>query len=247
MAATATTLKTGLEITAARRAVIKGFPHRWQSRPAATQTAVRSYSSACRTNPDVSRIARWNDLQPDVSQVCAGHGGLEAASHEPEHVESRNMRRGSVYATGCLMHRQRSRELPLLPPGALIGVVPHARRTGKGSRRGWRCTLGEQIKFPPLPCNRDPSSGDTLPDLPSDRCLPAGQPQRGPDRALPPGPSRSARSPGPVAVPQAGTTCPSAQRALLTAPSTMGSGWGGRRGAANPPSCRISGVCGAAT
>ena len=114
MAATATTLKTGLEITAARRAVIKGFPHRWQSRPAATQTAVRSYSSACRTNPDVSRIARWNDLQPDVSQVCAGHGSLEAASHEPEHVESRNMRRGSVYATGCLMHRQRSRELPLM-------------------------------------------------------------------------------------------------------------------------------------
>ena len=234
-------------IAAARRAVIKGFPHRWQSRPAATQTAVRSYSSACRTNPDVSRIARWNDLQPDVSQVCAGHGGLEAASHEPEHVESRNMRRGSVYATGCLMHRQRSRELPLLPPGALIGVVPHARRTGKGSRRGWRCTKGEQIKFPPLPRNRDPSSGDTLPDLPSDRCLPAGQPQRGPDRALPPGPSRSARSPGPVAVPQAGTTYPSPQRALLTAPSTMGSGWGGRRGAANPPSCRISGVCGAAT
>ena len=53
----------------------------------------------------------------------------------------------------------------------------------------WRCTVGEQIEFPPLPGDRDPSSGDTLPDLPPDRCLPAGQPQRRPDRALPPGPS----------------------------------------------------------
>jgi len=88
-----------------------------------------------------------------------------------------------------------------LPPSALIGPVPRTRRTGKGSRRGWRCTVGEQVKFPPFPGDRDPSSANTLPDLPSDRCLPAGQPQRGPDRALPPGPSRSTRPPCPVAGP----------------------------------------------
>ena len=45
-----------------------------------------------------------------------------------------------------------------------------------------------------------PSSGHALPDLPPYRRVPAGQPQRSPDRALPPGPSRSARPAVPVTV-----------------------------------------------
>ena len=59
----------------------------------------------------------------------------------------------------------------------------------------------EQFKFPPLPGDRHPSSGHALPDLSPHRRVPARQPQRGPDRALPPGPSRSARPPFPVAGP----------------------------------------------
>jgi hypothetical protein len=78
----------------------------------------------------------------------------------------------------------------------------------KGFGRGWRCTRSEQVDFPPVSGDRDPSSCNTLPDLPSDRCLPARQPQRGPDRALPQGPSRNARPPCPIAVSQTSTTCP---------------------------------------
>jgi hypothetical protein len=82
-------------------------------------------------------------------------------------------------------------------PRTRASAKPSARSLGPASRTShrerflarWRCTLGEQVEFPPLPGDRDPSSGDTLPDLPPDRCLPAGQPQRRPDRALPPLPS----------------------------------------------------------
>ena len=35
----------------------------------------------------------------------------------------------------------------------------------------------EQITFPPLPCDRYPSTGHPLPDLPPHRRVPAGQPQ----------------------------------------------------------------------
>ena len=45
----------------------------------------------------------------------------------------------------------------------------------------------EQIKFPQLPGDRHPSSSHALPDLLSHGRLPAGEDQRGPDRALPPG------------------------------------------------------------
>jgi hypothetical protein len=57
----------------------------------------------------------------------------------------------------------------------------------------------EHVTFPPFPCDRYPSSGHPLRDLPSHRRVPPRQPQRGPDRALPPGPSRSARRGFPVA------------------------------------------------
>jgi len=44
----------------------------------------------------------------------------------------------------------------------------------------------------PLPRNRYPAAGHTLPDLPPHRRLRARRHHRGPDRALPPGPSRHA-------------------------------------------------------
>ncbi len=56
----------------------------------------------------------------------------------------------------------------------------------------------EQLIFTPFPCHRHPASGHPLRDLPADRGLPARHPQRGADRALPAGPSRSARPSRPV-------------------------------------------------
>src|SRR5580704_7903319 len=41
--------------------------------------------------------------------------------------------------------------------------------------------VNEQVTFPPLPCDRYPSSGHPLPDLPPHRRVPARHPQRGPD------------------------------------------------------------------
>ena len=51
----------------------------------------------------------------------------------------------------------------------------------------------EQAACPPLPRDRHPSAGHPLPDLPAHRRVPARHPHRGPDRALPPRPSRSTR------------------------------------------------------
>jgi len=56
----------------------------------------------------------------------------------------------------------------------------------------------EHATFPPLPGDHHPSAGHPLPDLRPHPCIPAGQHQRGTDRALPPGPSRGARHPIPV-------------------------------------------------
>lgn len=57
----------------------------------------------------------------------------------------------------------------------------------------------EQVIFPSLPGDRHPTAGHPLRDLPPHCGVPARQPQRGPDGALPPGPSRSDRHPFPVA------------------------------------------------
>jgi hypothetical protein len=67
---------------------------------------------------------------------------------------------------------------------------------------GWAGIIeaNEQVTFAPLSCDRYPPAGHPLPDLPPHRGVPARQPQRGPDRALPPGPSRSARRPFPIAL-----------------------------------------------
>jgi hypothetical protein len=59
----------------------------------------------------------------------------------------------------------------------------------------------EHVTFPPLPGDRQPYAGHPLPALRPYPRLPARQHQRGLDRALPPGPSRSARHPRPVTEP----------------------------------------------
>jgi hypothetical protein len=51
----------------------------------------------------------------------------------------------------------------------------------------------EQLIYPPFPCHRLPASGHPLRDLQAHRGLPSRHSQRGANRPLPPGPSRSAR------------------------------------------------------
>jgi hypothetical protein len=93
---------------------------------------------------------------------------------------------------------------------------------------GWTGIIeaNEQVTFAPLSCDRCPPAGHPLPDLPPHRGVPARQPQRGPDRALPPGPSRSARRPFPVALrrlPALGTA------ASADCPRTPCRNWAGER------------------
>jgi hypothetical protein len=61
----------------------------------------------------------------------------------------------------------------------------------------------EYATFPPLPGDRHPSAGHPLQALRPHPRLTARQHQRGSDRALPPGPSRSARHPHPITKPSA--------------------------------------------
>jgi hypothetical protein len=85
------------------------------------------------------------------------------------------------------------RQVQNLPPGLRVADA-------RSVSLDWHHGSDEQVQFPPFPRDRYPSSGHALPGLPPNRRVPAGQPQRGPDRALPPGPSRSARPAAPVAV-----------------------------------------------
>ena len=95
--------------------------------------------------------------------------------------------------------------------------------------------IGDETKVPPLPCDCDPASGHALPDLPPDGRMPAREPQRGPDRALPPGPSRSARHPFAV-VGRAGgpprMAPPFTRRRCMSSAWLVGARWvvGGERG-----------------
>ena len=75
----------------------------------------------------------------------------------------------------CVLHRRRG----------------HCRRPGIMG-------VDEHFTGPPLPRHRYPSSRHTLPDLPPHGRLSPRQPQRGLNRALPPGPSPGACHPAPV-------------------------------------------------
>jgi len=74
------------------------------------QTEPVLHDSACRTKPDVSRIARWSALRARCMPSLRWSRRREAPSHEPDHVESRNMRRRSVYATGWIIHDRLTQE-----------------------------------------------------------------------------------------------------------------------------------------
>ena len=86
-----------------------------------------------------------------------------------------------------------------------------ARRPGPASSERGRDRPGrdgimeanEQVTtFPPLPRDDHPPAGHALPGLPPHGRAPARRHQRGPDRALPPRPSRSARPRVPVTTPR---------------------------------------------
>src|SRR6266699_3956904 len=92
--------------------------------------------------------------------------------------------------------------------GTLNRRCSWARSLPRGMRRALRARslrlagimeANEQVIFPPLPRHHYPAAAHPLPDLPPHRGVPARQPQLGPDRALPPGPSRSAQPSFPVA------------------------------------------------
>ena len=102
------------------------------------------------------------------------------------------------------------------PRGKTSTRTATSRRIGRGLRAAharspspdWHHRSDEQVQFAPLPGDRNPAAGHALPDLPPHRRVPARQPHRGPDRALPPGPSRSARSAFPVTVRRAPALIP---------------------------------------
>src|SRR5690242_1746622 len=93
--------------TAGVRAVIDPLGRRqrrtWRSARARRRLA-RLDDSACRTKPGVFRTARWSALRARCIPSLRWSQRREAPSHESEHVESRNMRRRSVYATGWIIH-----------------------------------------------------------------------------------------------------------------------------------------------
>ncbi len=114
-------------------------------------------------------------------------------------------------------HRRPWGHRPLLPRGARW-----AEAQGKTTPAGpGIIEPNEQLKFTSFPCHRHPASGHPLRDLPAHRGLPARRTQRGADRALPPGPPRSARPSRPVRsaarritplVPPAAATAPNPER-----------------------------------
>ena len=83
------------------------------------------------------------------------------------------------------------------PTGALR---PRVARSSEHGGHGQSSSAGmkegaEYATFPPLSGDRHPSANHPLPDLVPHPRIPARHHQRGPDRALLPGPSRSSRRP----------------------------------------------------
>jgi hypothetical protein len=85
--------------------------------------------------------------------------------------------------------------------------VPCGARHGHGDEAGI-VRSEEQFKFPPLSRNCYQSSGHALQICHRTVACRPGKGQRGLDRALPPGPSRSARPPFPVGGRRDSQRCP---------------------------------------
>ena len=132
-------------------------------------------------------------------------------SFAPGRYQPRTSGRGRVWNTDPKSRLRHHAEPPIDEPTHNVRprVAPSsiaawsACGTSSGQdHSGWAGIIeaNEQNTFPPLPCDRYQAAGHPLRDLPAHRGVPARQPQCGPDRALPPGPSRSARRPFTVAL-----------------------------------------------
>jgi hypothetical protein len=159
-------------------------------------------------------------------------------------------------ASGCLVRQRCARrragyrgDSPFRVDTDWLGgpVLSHGRdRHKRAYRRGlgvaqawlplpdWHHRSDEQVKFAPFPGDRHPAAGHALPDLPPHRRVPAREGQRGPDRALPPGPSRSARPPFPVAGRGDPRTVRRCRRGRLPARDDLAAGLGRRTPAVTP-------------
>jgi hypothetical protein len=92
-----------------------------------------------------------------------------------------------------------SRSLPGTPTRVPLCVTTRARKNlDRHPNYILPAYMASSTTFPPLPGDRCPSAGYPMPDLRLHLRLPARQHQRGPNRALPPSPSRSTRHPLPV-------------------------------------------------
>src|SRR5260370_7516486 len=93
---------------------------------------------------------------------------------------------------------------------------------GKVPPAGLASSEGDKhVTCPAVPPDRHPASRQPRPDLPPHRRLQAREPQRGADRALPPGPSRSARPPFPVAGRRNPQRCPQMPPTSLPTPDEL--------------------------
>jgi hypothetical protein len=105
--------------------------------------------------------------------------------------------RAGIPSAGLACMTMHDHLLPATYGSAASRAFERARGPGRSSRAGIPRS-DEHGTFPPLPRDRHPSAGHPLPDRRPYPRLPARQHQPGLDRALPPGPSRSAGHPRPV-------------------------------------------------
>jgi hypothetical protein len=92
-----------------RRPTLSVPGYRHHSRPPSL------HDSACRTNPNVSRIARLNFMRAGFSSGLRWSWRYGAAARAAPSLESRHVRRPSLCATGWIMHDHRCRKRTDLP------------------------------------------------------------------------------------------------------------------------------------
>ena len=139
------------------------------------------------------RIACYE--QPRAHEIAAPEPPRSAGQRAViKRAPCRRVRLAAPGDNPAAMGRRLGSSRPHMPRG-----VRAAQAQARSLRRAGIIEANEQVVFPPLPCDRYPAAGHPLPDLPPYRGVPARQPQRGPDQALPPGPSGSARPSFPVA------------------------------------------------